>query len=499
MNSQRKSLLLFAASWLLLAACISQNSETSGYKVIFPLNEYLTTNDTTPYPVLMPEKFRHINTGSFINVMDYHAFGNGLSADDDAISNAFAACKDGSGVLFPKGKIFLIQHLIYIPLTKNITVYAYGAVFKMAPNTGYNAIAFEGSNNGYNNQLLWLGGLFDGNKNQQAWPGSPTGNNKWVVTQANYGLLTIRRAEFALVKDVSLINTVYDGIELFECKLGVLADSKAENGVPFQYSKVRTSFDKGRQSTYFKVTRKGSQTAYFINLICKGGSIGIHYSSKPVNDSSLAVITNCKLYNQAQDALHFELCRKIFINNVLISGDNYSFYHGDIHISNAAEIVSINNSSFTNGRVDFRNASALKIGVVQNCIFSSTQLPGDSALVNKFIQNATYVCNCKCKGKTQAEQVKTRYASKCDFADFGVALNGAEWANECTFRNGDMAIGNSRINTVLKKCTFLNVAYKPQRSLADKKDNENNTNKFMVDNITAVDEHGKILGRIFKY
>ena len=161
-----------------------------------------------------------------------------------------------------------------------MTIYAYGATFKMGEHTGYNAIAFEGNANEYNNQVIWLGGTFDGNKDKQAWPGSPTGNNNWTVTQSNYGLLTIQRAKFALVKDVSLINTVYDGVNLFECELGVIADSKASKGVGFIFSKLKANEGKGRQSTYFKCTRKNSQVVYFLNLDCREGSIGVQYSTR---------------------------------------------------------------------------------------------------------------------------------------------------------------------------------------------------------------------------
>src|SRR3954447_10024864 len=147
MHNPIKNLLLLTTSLVvLLSTCISQNNSPnlkdrrdniSNFDVVFPMNEYLTTSDTTPYPVLVQEKFHHINTASFTNIMDYGAVGNGLKPDDDAIAKAFAACKNGSGVVFPKGRTFLIQNLIHIPLNKDITIYAYGVTFKMANNTGY--------------------------------------------------------------------------------------------------------------------------------------------------------------------------------------------------------------------------------------------------------------------------------------------------------------------------------------------------------------------------
>jgi polygalacturonase len=152
----------------------NETSTTTNYEVVFPMNEYLATDGNTPYPVIAQKKIENIDTRNFINVMDYGAYGDGSRADDVAIAKAFAACKDEGGVLFPKGKAFLIQNLIRISLNKNITVTAYGATIKMAPNTGYNAIAFESETTGYHHKVIWLGGTFDGNKDEQSYPGSPS-------------------------------------------------------------------------------------------------------------------------------------------------------------------------------------------------------------------------------------------------------------------------------------------------------------------------------------
>lgn len=498
MNKQIKNFSLLTAALLLLSTCISQNNnplssksnkpDIANFEVVFPLNEYLTTNGTTPYPILNENKFQHLQTSSFVNIMDYEAAGNGLRADDDAIAKAFVACKDGGGVLFPKGKTFLIQNLIRIPLNKDITVYAYGATFKMAKNTGYNAIAFEGNNNGYNNQVIWLGGTFDGDKNNQAWPGSPSGNNSWMRTQGNYGLLTIRSAKFALVKDISLINTVYDGVELFECKLGVIADSKADGGAKLTYSKVRSEYGKGRQSTYFKCTRRNSQVVYFLNLECRDGSIGVHYSTNSVSDSSLAVVNNCRFYNQSQDALHFESCRKIFIYKSIISADNADEYHADLHISNSCQIAAIKNCQFINGRIDFRNASNLQIGAIEDCRFETT------GQLKNFVHNATYVKNSSFAGETKEEQVTAKSIVACSFKNFNVAANAA-FLYKCEFNSGKTAIKNLD-KARIKDCSFINTI-NPVLSKGNAID-ETTLKNILSKSITVVDESKKIRGYIIK-
>jgi hypothetical protein len=429
--------------------------------------------------------------------MDYGAAGNGLQPDDNAIIKAFDACKSGRGVIFPKNKIFLIQNLIRIPLKKNITVSAYGATFKMAPAAGYNAIAFESNDTGYNNQLIWLGGLFDGNKENQAWPGSPTKNNNWTVTQSNYGLLTVRRAKYALVKDIVLTNTVYDGVDLVECALGVIADSKAYDGVEFNYARVRSLFGDGHQSTYFKCTRRNSQVVYFINLHCKGGSIGVQYSTKTVSDSSLAVVNNCHFYNQAQDALHFESCKKIFIYKSTIGADNSGSYHADIHISNACEIASIKNCAFNNGRIDFRNASKLQLGVVEDCQFKSIQNKNDSPILRAFIHNATYVGNCLFTGKTKEEQVRTKCVEKSRFENFDVAVNAADVIYKCTFTNGNLAVKNSQ-KPFINECEFKNTNRPVSLEEPSKKNPIADTSwkELLHKSIRVTDTRKKILGYV---
>src|SRR5690349_15347003 len=120
-----KELLFLAITLFIFSTCSSQphtpletNNKITDHEVVFPLNDYLTTNDTVPYPVLRQKIFQEIDTSSFINIMDYGAVGNGSQPDDNAIAKAFDACKNGGGVLFPKNKIFLVQNLIRIPLKK---------------------------------------------------------------------------------------------------------------------------------------------------------------------------------------------------------------------------------------------------------------------------------------------------------------------------------------------------------------------------------------------
>ncbi len=448
----------FILPLFLFGACKAQLA-SGGYEVTFPLNKYLQTSATSPYPSLIQAQVNSLKAGKFINVMDYGAKGNGLVADDAAISAAFAACTPGKGLIFPTGKTFLIKNLIQVPIYSDITVLAEGATFKMADNTGYNAIALELQGGNYANNIVWIGGTWNGNKDKQSWPGSPTKNDNWSVTQGNYGLLTIRNAKFALVKNVHLFNTVYDGVDLYECKLGVIAESTAEGGAPLNYKYILGKYGQGHQSTYFKATRNKSQAVYFLDLTSVGGSIGVQYSTIGPNDNSLAVINNCNFTNQAQDAMHFEDCKQVFVNNCVLKAEKNVLYHEDIHLSNQTNIASLKNSSFYNAKVDFRNASRLQIGVVENCTFDSNlDNSEDSTNLSFFVHNATHIIKSKIKGRTPDAQVSAKYISETSFENFNIASKGVEVAENCSFNNGKFAILAPRSNSIIQDCSFTNIS-----------------------------------------
>jgi hypothetical protein len=442
----------------------SNINRAASFQATFPMNEYFETEVGNPYPVISQKKINAISTKKFINVMDYGARGNGTKPDDQAIIKAFAACPPNGGVIFPAGKTFLVKKLIRIPVKSNITIYAKGATFVKKNLGGYNIIAFE-SEQAQKGQIvhkykvIWLGGKFDGNKDKQSYPGSPTGKYKWSNEQGNYGLLTVRHAAFALIKDVEIINSVHDGLSFVGCKLGVMSDCKASGGAPINFGEVKELQGKGRQSTYFKITRKGSEAAYLLNLEGDAGSIGIQYSTKGVEKNSISVIQNCKFHNQAQDAIHFEHCKEVFIDRCIVTGDNNIDYHPDIHIGNKTELATITNCNFENVKVDFRNATSLKVGLVEKCDFVSTT---PNSKLNEglyvFVTKATHVNECTFKGKVVKEHVFANYITNCTFEDFKVATKGAYVVHNSTFNNGKIAINNPKRNPIISESSFTNIS-----------------------------------------
>jgi len=292
---------------------------------------------------------------------------------------------------------------------------------------------------------------------------------------------------------------VMDGVGLESCKLGVIADSKAWGGAPFTYANDQ------EQGTYFKCTRTGSQAFYCMNLVCNGGSIGVHYSTSYVEDNSLSVITNCQFKNQSQDALHFEDCRKIFMYNSTVQRDVTGGYTADVHLSNSTQIASIKNCQFTNARVDFNNATDLEIGVVDSCTFVSefggnghgngsgngNDSDSDNSSLITCLAGATHCINSSFTGKTDIEQAWADNVKNCNFSNFSdLALRGPHVANSSYFANGPKPISPAKDGVVVN-CTFDNVGASDY-----KKPDDNDWKKPFLSSITIVSDDNEYLGRI---
>ncbi|WP_170971074.1 T9SS type A sorting domain-containing protein [Ilyomonas limi] len=468
-------LMLFTVTFIELKAQVTNTT-------VFPLNEYLTTENGSPYPVLVQSKLDEIDTSMFVNVMDYGAKGDGETWDDEAIERAFNNAR--YGVIFPANKTFLVHKLTTITIpNRDLTVYAYGATIKMDAFSRYSFLSLEYEQGSYNNTVIWLGGKLWGNKRNQSWPGSPSGNNTWAEDHGRF--LGISYAKFALVKDVSVVGVVMDGIGLESCKLGVIADCQAWGGAPFTYAKDQD------QGTYFKCTRTGSQAFYCMNLVCNGGSIGVHYSTSTVEDNSLAVITNCQFNNQAQDALHFEDCRKVFMYNSTVQRDITGDYVADIHISNRTQIASIKSCQFTNARVDFNNASDLMIGVVDSCKFISEFKNNDNGSLATCLAGATHCINSSFSGRTDIEQAWADNVKNCDFSNFAdLALRGPHVANNSSFKNGPNPMSLAKDGVVVN-CTFDNVGNSDYR-----KPEDDDWKKPFLSVINIYSDDNEYLGRI---
>src|SRR4051812_543614 len=99
---------LIITAIVLLITMVTQAQRTDS--TIFPLNEYLYTNGSNPYPLVNEQKIKAINKTKFANVMDFGAKGDGKTPDDAALAKALESATEG--LIFPAGKTFLITHEI---------------------------------------------------------------------------------------------------------------------------------------------------------------------------------------------------------------------------------------------------------------------------------------------------------------------------------------------------------------------------------------------------
>ena len=461
---------------------------------IFPLNDYLTSNNS--YPFVNNAKINAIDTSRFINVMNYGAKGDGITLDDNAIVSAFKAAQSANtGVLFPSGKTFMVSKTSSISLNKNMTVWAYGATIKMAAFKRYSAFAFPYPAGSRKNNFIWLGGTIDGNKDHQSWPGSPTGQTTWEEDHGQ--MVRVLNAGFVLFKDVTVINPVVDGITFSKCRIAVVSDCKAADGAPLRYSEVRD------QGTYFKVRQSGGTSEgtafYIINTTCSYGSIGIHYSTNYVEDSSVTVLNNVEISNGAQDAIHFEHCKKNFMYNCSIwrdtttkiyNGARVRKYSADIHVSNNTLIASIKNCKFQDARVDARNSSDLKIGVIDSSEFINTT----SGVCVDGTKGFTHIINSTIKGQAGSFQTKVRNALKNTFQDFGShnAISGGMIIDSNTFINGSAQPISLLKGGLIYQCTFSGCD-NPNKNITPLNDNWKKNFEGYID---ILNDQKKYLGRI---
>lgn len=483
--------------FFLLSAVISysQTADT----VTFIMNRYLKSVSCFPYPVLDQAVINSIDTSSLLNVMNFGAVGDGVHVDNSAIISAFnAANTAGTGVKFPSGKTFLLSTENDISLTKSITVWAYGATIKMKALTKYSFLQLSYPAGGaYGDTIRWLGGTLDGNQANQNYPGSPTGNNTWEEDHGS--LINTFNAAFVLVKDISIVNTVLDGFTVAGSRICIMANSTGSGGAPINYTVGTNGIAAGDQGTYFKCrqTQAGApmRMFYCLGLNCTSGSIGIHYSSPTGldDDSSCCVMTNCNVYNAAQNSYHFEDTKGVFMYKCTGGKDSINMLYGtDIHISGATVRSSLKNCQFKNLRAGYGQLTKMKVGVIDKCQFvSEYKNPNqiDSGSLQTMVDKGQFVINSTITGKCGSYQTYIKYSRNNNLINYGAAgIHGAIIVDSCIFNTGTVPVSNPGQAAIFKN-TFINTSNPPVQQSSG---NESLFNS----SILIRNQQGIILGKI---
>jgi hypothetical protein len=475
----------FFIAVLFLISIVKSNAQITKSST-FPLNDYLYTISSNPYPLVNNNKLSTIDISKFVNVMNYGAKGDGKTFDDAAIVNAFKAAQ--YGIIFPAGKTFLLSKISKITLTHDITVWAYGATIKMGDFTRYSALSLQSglSAGSYRYSAIWLGGTLDGNRQKQNYPTGPNAQT-WEETHGRF--LGFEKLEFAFVKDVNLVNLVMDGIGIDACKLGIIADSKAINGAEFKFSDVQ------EQGTYFKVTRAGYKTCYFINLRCEGGSIGIHasYQTKlEMDKETQVVIRNCYITGGVQNPIHIEDAYKCFMYKDTIQQPIGPEYIKSNTFSNRTGLLSIKNCYFENTRVNLNESGTIKnegLAIIDSNTFVNNN-PDITMMIEGFptvISHNTFTGKCRQQQSTGKNHLANKYI------DFGsLSIYGGYAIDSCTFQNGSKPASLLSGGFVTPACKQISVTQPNKQT----QPSNNDWKKIFSSYIDIYSDTKQYLGRI---
>jgi len=388
----------------------------------------------------------------------FGALGNGTQNDKSYIEKMTDSVPDEATIKFISGKTYLIGTAdgdSHVEISnKNLTIFAYGATFKMDTETGYSIFHIHGT--AYNNRknyLYWYGGTFDGNKTYQDYPGTAWGggDESWDQEVSNCGLLGIWYYDYVLVRGIKIKNNVSDGVVISECLNSRIESSEAVEGADPTGAYPQNFKYRASSLTYAKT--------YFTNLYSKGGNIGCGYSASSALDGGTWFLDNISVIDSGQGAIWVETVKHLHMNNIETWSSNATNYNISIKIANDNIEAFLDNIKVDGGYIDGGNFGGDRIKKVINNV-TVLNNPSDSrAAINEFdfvtngyVKNSSYwgiyahkITNCEVNG----------------FAGYGVYgfyLNNVNISNDYT----GTGIGQPEYisNTAVSK--VLNAIYRSQ-------------------------------------
>jgi hypothetical protein len=90
--------------------------------------------------------------------------------------------------------------------------------------------------------------------------------------------------------------------------------------------------------------------------------------------NTVSTMVNCRIWNQVQDAIHYEDCYSNYEYNCVIGCDTSSkvLYRQRIWISNRTGSVAFEHCRFLNSMANLVQTGSLKLAIFNDCDFIST-------------------------------------------------------------------------------------------------------------------------------
>lgn len=299
--------------------------------------------------------------GAAVNVLDYGAVGDGVNDDTSAFIAAIAALTAGTvtEVLYiPPGNYKLTGTLAFPTYTKNITVYAYGAILNFS-TLGVNTTAIQtnGIINTNSQTFRWFGGIIAG----------PDG-----TTGTGYGLLLYPNDVASYMWNTTLRDVVIQGFGV-GLQIFSLANSQIEDSIFFFNGKnidIQTIAGGVDSISFTNCIIRNSQVSYGVDIHSGTGNqfrncrfIGNAAYGLAINPNSVhafiadLLIDGCYFEGNATGAIRQlgsvglvnDSKNTTIRNSVFVSGENIVYESGADHWNVCFAHNWLSNASFTGG------------------------------------------------------------------------------------------------------------------------------------------------------
>lgn len=460
-------------AFLTLLVCVAAKAQTVA-TVTMPMNKYVHTSGCCSQPTVnMTEVNALVKRATYINVSDYTAAndaGNDLNGIQSCLNAAVASTKKLIGIRFVANGSYVLgttnstnsnqKKTVNFANGDTLIIDLNGATLKAANLSRYSWLEID--NSGATGAVIVINGNLDGNQYNQVWPGNSHGGQYNASFVEDHGrFLGFKGWNFALATGVDLQNIVVDGIGMEDCNMAVFNDGVATGGAPFHFNDEGVAgTGVGEQGTYYKSISVGTLASYYLNLICIGGSIGTHVSTR-TDEQPLLVATavayhyNCYYKNQAQDAAHIEDCRNAVFRRCTFESDNTApagmhNYLQRIWCTNQTATVTIDRCNFKNAWVEMNLGANLILAIVRLSNFTSTYNTG---YINHFVSSAGQkgplnIIASTFTGRVGSEAVQADYVKGSTFTNTvaSVAIRGSNSTDSNTFVNAVKATSTTSGN-----------------------------------------------------